>query len=115
MTLIGHTANIRAIVVLDELRICSCSDDKTIKIWDTSTGLCERTLEGHTGYIRDIILIYEGKLCSVSDDGSAKIWSIDRGECEATILTDSGGLLKSFKLNDKLALLGKNGKVYVVC
>jgi WD40 repeat protein len=58
LTLIGHTDITRAIVVLDELTICSCSCDKTVKVWDVSTGACERTLEGHTDMVNDLMEEY---------------------------------------------------------
>jgi WD40 repeat protein len=40
------------IVVIDELRICSCSTDKTIRVWNLSTALCKRILEGHKAGFR---------------------------------------------------------------
>jgi WD40 repeat protein len=47
MSLYGHGIKINAIVVKDNSRICSCSDNDTIKLWNTTIGVCERTLEGH--------------------------------------------------------------------
>jgi WD40 repeat protein len=77
--------NVKAIVVIDELRICSCSHDKTIKVWNISTGLCERTLEGHAYEVMDIVLLSDGRLCSVSRDRSIKIWNIETGVCDLTV------------------------------
>ena len=59
--------------------------DKTIKVWNSSTGVCERTLEGHTGYVRDIVILLEGKMFSVSNDCSAKIWNLETGVCDLTV------------------------------
>jgi WD40 repeat protein len=60
MTINGHNNIIRAIVVIDELRVCSCSNDRKIKVWNLSTCVCERTLEGHTGSVTDMVLLLDG-------------------------------------------------------
>ena len=31
--------------------ICTASDDMTLRLWDTQSGACLRTLEGHTHYV----------------------------------------------------------------
>jgi len=51
-TLEGHTQGISDISWSSDSRyICSASDDKTIKIWDMSTGEMLKTLKGHTNYV----------------------------------------------------------------
>ncbi|HEY4714773.1 MAG TPA: hypothetical protein VIH30_11115, partial [Aquirhabdus sp.] len=32
-------------------RIVSGSDDKTLKVWNAESGVCERTLQGHTDWV----------------------------------------------------------------
>ncbi len=39
---------------LDGLETVSSSDDKTVKIWDISTGKCLKTLHGHSSGILEI-------------------------------------------------------------
>jgi len=50
--LYGHYKKIGAIAIsADDSTIFSGSDDKTIRIWKTSTGECVRVLKGHTGAV----------------------------------------------------------------
>jgi WD40 repeat protein len=37
----------------DGTKVVSCSDDKTVRIWDVSLGECIRTLTGHDGSVCD--------------------------------------------------------------
>lgn len=32
-------------------KLCTASDDCTLKLWDAATGECLRTLEGHTSFV----------------------------------------------------------------
>ena len=32
-------------------KLCTASDDFTLKLWDAAKGECLRTLEGHTSYV----------------------------------------------------------------
>jgi WD40 repeat protein len=34
---------------LDGTKVVSCSDDKTVRVWDVSRGECINTLTGHDG------------------------------------------------------------------
>lgn len=48
-TLTGHTALIRDLLLLDDLKtFLSASDDHKIKLWDIDTNVCIRTFTGHT-------------------------------------------------------------------
>jgi WD40 repeat protein len=100
MTLYGHTSTIYAIVVIDELRACSCSADAKIKVWNVSTGLCELTLYGHTHYVSDMVILFDGRLCSVSDDGTLKIWNIETGVCDLTTHVSNDRICKVVQLHD---------------
>ncbi len=45
----GHTALIKDIIVTKEGDIISASDDKTIRVWDSSTGREKRKILGEIG------------------------------------------------------------------
>ena len=46
MTLLGHTAAVNAIQILDN-QIVSASGDRHVKVWDVKTGVCLKTIPGH--------------------------------------------------------------------
>lgn len=55
-------------------KIVSGSQDQTLRIWDTETGIPLRILQGHTGAVNNIIL-YAGNVFSASTDGTIKRWN----------------------------------------
>ena len=63
-TLIGHNDAVYSIIKLKNEKLYSCSADKTIKIWDLATGICENTLKGHLNSIRSICQINNEKFAS---------------------------------------------------
>jgi WD40 repeat protein len=57
-TLEGHSWSVTSVAFShDSSKLASASDDKTVKVWDASSGACLQTLEGHSrshGY-QDIV------------------------------------------------------------
>ena len=61
--------------------LCSCSYDKTIKIWDLDALNCVCTLEGHTDKINYFMQDDKGFIISCSSDESIKLWNVDDEKC----------------------------------
>jgi platelet-activating factor acetylhydrolase IB subunit alpha len=60
--------------------IYSCSRDKTIKLWEISTGNCKKMFVGHNDWVRSISLNAKGDLlASCSDDENIMIWNTQTG------------------------------------
>ncbi|KAK1925406.1 WD40-repeat-containing domain protein [Papiliotrema laurentii] len=66
--------------------VATGSRDKSIRIWETSSGQCLRTFSGHDNWIRALVFHPSGKyLLSASDDKTMRIWDLAQGRCVKTI------------------------------
>jgi WD40 repeat protein len=73
----------------DGATILSGSNDRTMKLWSTTTGLCLRTLDGHYGPVRSCSFSSSGhEICSASDDGTLIMWTAATGQLEGIIDAD---------------------------
>ena len=68
----GHTAAIRCLKA-DSQKIVSCSDDKTIKIWDIETGERYVTLKNHSDGVT-CLQFNDYYILSGSYDRTIKLW-----------------------------------------
>jgi len=74
----GHTAGVRCVVVLNSIEIMSCSDDSTVRRWNTSDGTCTQTCGPHTTSILSVASLPDSTdvVCCTADH-TLQIW---RGE-----------------------------------
>ncbi|WP_414622747.1 WD40 repeat domain-containing protein, partial [Calothrix sp. CCY 0018] len=62
----------------DGKTLASGSWDKTIKLWNISSGKIISTLDGHQSYVNSVAFSPDGKtLASGSADKTIKLWSLD--------------------------------------
>ena len=67
--------------------LVSASRDKTLRIWDVSTGYCVKTIRGHADWVRDVSPSFDGRwLLSAGNDQTARLWDASSGEHKATFL-----------------------------
>ena len=78
-TLAGHTGSVEALAGW-EGKLISGSWDKTIRVWDASTGGLDATLTGHQHAVSGLVVMGE-RLFSASLDGTIRVWTV--GTCAA--------------------------------
>lgn len=79
----GHQGAVTSCRLSPCLRyLISCSEDKTLKIWNTETAECIKTLTGHTKVVNDVDLRADFKMfhripsiVSASGDCTLRIWN----------------------------------------
>ncbi|KAF2195100.1 hypothetical protein K469DRAFT_615361 [Zopfia rhizophila CBS 207.26] len=93
-TLEGHSDGVRSVAFSrDSTRLASASGDRTVKVWDASSGQCLQTLEGHSGGVMSVAFSRDSiRLASASGDGTVKIWDASSGKCLQTLEGHSGGV-----------------------
>lgn len=66
--------------------LASASRDKTIRIWDITTGYCVKTIHGHVDWVRDVCPSVDGRfLLSAGDDRTARLWDISLSNPEVKL------------------------------
>jgi WD40 repeat protein len=110
-TLKGHSDAVKAIKLVSDTYLASCSFDKTIKLWNLDSFMCVNTLKGHDDNITALELTKDGRLVSASHDGWIKLWSLwsdndDRLEAECESSFHNSYPINSIKIlsNDLLAI-----------
>jgi WD40 repeat protein len=110
----GHADEVLSLVVHGD-KLLSGSRDNTIKVWNTDTWACERTLKGHNSALEHIpyfdravdgsvssLVTHGGKIISGSHDNTIKVWSTDTWTCECTLEGHDGDVCSLVMHGDKL-------------
>lgn len=125
----GHTFIINKIIELEDGKLCSCSSDKTVMIWDNNNNYqCAATLNGHNDFVKSIIEINNYIVSSSpsatiedediekdSDDNSLCIWNKSTYEqvkgIKEIFCNSEKGLAK---LNNDTIILGGTNEIYIL-
>jgi WD40 repeat protein len=86
-TLEGHSSVVHSVAFShDSTRLASASHDRTVRIWDASSGACLQTLEGHSSVVHSVAFSHDStRLASASNDRTVKIWDASSGACVQTL------------------------------
>ncbi|GAB0492721.1 hypothetical protein MMPV_003990 [Pyropia vietnamensis] len=95
--------------------LASGSADKTIRIWDPTTGECLCTMRGHTDAVCSLSAANGNRLVSSSWDKTARVWSIDAPGEESNVSTKCVATLIGHQTAVWDALLLPSTDVVVTC
>ena len=100
----------------DGKTLASGSRDKTIKLWDITTGKEIRTLRGHSDSVLSVSFSPDGKtLASGSRDKTIKLWDITTGKEIRTLRGHSDSVLSvSFSPDGKTLASGSRDKTVIL-
>jgi WD40 repeat protein len=72
----GHSKSVNAVAFSpDSMRFVSGSDDMTLRLWDTISGVCLNTLKGHSGGVCAVAFSPNGtRIVSGSRDKTLRLW-----------------------------------------
>ena len=80
VTMHGHTGEIKQVAMsIDGRMVVSGSEDRTLRIWDSLTGLCESVLTDSSGILCVAIVPGNRHIASSNCRGDIKLWSVLTG------------------------------------
>ena len=113
-TLGGHAYTVNDVSFSpDGKLLVSASADKTLKLWDASTGKEIKTLTGHTNGVNGISFSPDGKLlASASRDKTLKLWNTSTGKEVKTLTGHTDEVIAvSFSPDSKFLASASDGGI----
>lgn len=92
---------VTSMCILKDGRLAASSSDKTIKIFNILSFICEVTITGHNDCVWHISVLANGHLLSTSYDTTLKIWEIKENKysCIATLTGHTDRVTTGIKLS----------------
>ncbi|KAF8537845.1 putative WD-repeat protein [Trichophaea hybrida] len=86
-TLEGDFKAVKAVAFSpDGQLIAIASKEKTVFLWDSTTGISQNTLEGHSSSVNAVAFLPDGRfLASASDDRTIRLWDPSTGASHCTL------------------------------
>jgi WD40 repeat protein len=114
--LLGHEGSVNDCAFSpDGSVVVSAFSDRSIRIWDASTGAMRRTIAAHRREVTGCAISRDGAfIASVSNDRTIKVWDTPTGQCVSTLHVD-GALDQCAWLADnrRLVAVGAGGVYFL--
>ena len=103
----GHTDTVRsAALSADKTRLVTGGNDRTVRLWDFSTGKELRNFEGHGEFVVGVDISRDGsRILSCGDDETMRVWDANTGEQLSQLEGNLAGVIAaSFMPNPNFAV-----------
>lgn len=77
LKLSGHESNLRHCLFYGDNHIVSCSDDKTLRIWDVNSGQEVRRLD-FPSIVSDIEILQDARILTMTYGSHVAFWNLDK-------------------------------------
>jgi serine/threonine protein kinase len=107
----GHTDVVSSVSFSPDGRFAlSGCNDRTLRLWEVSSGKCLRTFEGHSGEVSSVSFSPDGRFAlsgSGNGDGTLRLWEVSSGRCLRTFEGHTSWVFSvSFSPDGRFALSG---------
>lgn len=117
MTFDGHTNNVTGVQFhCDGKWLATCSEDGTVKIWDTRAPTLQRKYD-HRAPVNDVVIHpNQGELLSCDQNGSVKVWDLAENACTHELVPEEDAAIRSLSVASDGSMLvagTQKGNCYV--
>uniref|UniRef100_A0A0A9ZE64 Target of rapamycin complex subunit lst8 n=1 Tax=Lygus hesperus TaxID=30085 RepID=A0A0A9ZE64_LYGHE len=99
-TLEGHTTNVTAVgFQKDKKWIFTCSEDKTVKIWDTRAKGYQRNYQTTSPIVSGVLHPNQGEIYTTDEKGVLRIWNLAADCCSVEIIPEGEQVLNSVSIS----------------
>ena len=92
----------------DSQLVASASRDRTVRLWDSATGVLCNTLEGHSDWVNAVVFSPDGRLlASASKDKTVRLWDVKAGIATRQLEHDFSGNLSFSPDGSQLEIDGR--------